>query len=140
MHPEQSGASQKSCDACGHRAFQPLVCRHVEQRPNDGFIVDSLGWAFYQLGRYEEAVEQLERAVELDPHDPTINDHLGDAFWKVGRRTEARFQWQHALDSDPAEDVAARIIRKLEKGLDAVEAAEAAKPEAQRATDPATGA
>ncbi len=104
-----------------------MIQKAVDQRPNDGFIVDSLGWAFYQQGRYEEAVEQLERAVELDPNDPTINDHLGDAFWKVGRRTEARFQWQHALDNDPEEDVAERIMRKLDKGLDAVEAAEAAE-------------
>jgi len=103
-----------------------MIERAVEQRPNDGFIVDSLGWAFYRLGRYDEAVEHLERAVELDPHDPTINDHLGDAFWKVGRRIEARFQWQHALDSEPDEEDAIRIVRKLEKGLDAVEAAEAA--------------
>lgn len=107
-----------------------MIQKAVDQRPNDGFIVDSLGWAFYQQGRYEEAVEQLERAVELDPNDATINDHLGDAFWKVGRRTEARFQWQHALDNDPEEDRADRIVRKLEKGLDAVEAAEAETPAA----------
>lgn len=107
-----------------------MIQRAVDQRPNDGFIVDSLGWAYFRLGRYEEAVEQLERAVELDPNDPTINDHLGDAFWKVGRRTEARFQWQHALDNDPEEDAAERIVRKLEKGLDAVEAAEARNPAA----------
>jgi tetratricopeptide (TPR) repeat protein len=104
-----------------------MIRRAVEQRPNDGFIVDSLGWAYYRLGDYDQAVEHLERAVELDPTDPTINDHLGDAFWKVGRRTEARFQWQHALDSNPEEDVALRIQRKLDKGLDAVEAAEAGK-------------
>lgn len=103
-----------------------MIRSAVDQRPNDGFIVDSLGWAYFRLGRYEDAVEQLERAVELDPNDVTINDHLGDAFWKVGRRTEARFQWRHALDSGPDEDVASRITRKLDKGLDAVEAAEAA--------------
>lgn len=102
-----------------------MIRRAVEQRPEDGFIVDSLGWAYYRLGLYEEAVEELERAVELDPHDPTINDHLGDAYWKVGRRREARFQWNHALDSDPEPEQAARIRRKLELGLDAVEAAEA---------------
>ena len=108
-----------------------MIVRAVDQRPDDGFIVDSLGWAYYRLARYEEAVEHLERAVELDPHDPTINDHLGDAFWKVGRRTEARFQWTRALSSDPEPDQIARIERKLEKGLDAVEAAEAAaKPAA----------
>jgi len=107
-----------------------MIQKAVDQRPDDGFIVDSLGWAYYRLGDYETAVTYLERAVELDPNDPTINDHLGDAFWKVGRRTEARFQWQHALDSEPEEDAAARIIRKLEKGLDAVEAAESENPPA----------
>ena len=101
-----------------------MIRKAVEQRPNDGFIVDSLGWAYFRLGQYDNAVEHLERAVELDPTDPTINDHLGDALWKVGRRTEARFQWQHALDSNPTEDAALRIQRKLDKGLDAVEAAE----------------
>jgi Flp pilus assembly protein TadD len=53
--------------------------------PNDGYIVDSLGWAHYRLGEYEDAVRELERAVELRPADPTINDHLGDAYWQVGR-------------------------------------------------------
>ena len=50
-------------------------------------MVDSLGWAYYRLGDYKQAVEQLERAVELEPADPDINDHLGDAYWRVGRRT-----------------------------------------------------
>ena len=63
-----------------------MIRRAVEQRPDDGYIVDSLGWAYYRLGNYEEAVKHLERAVELKPDDPTINDHLGDGYWKVGRR------------------------------------------------------
>ena len=62
-----------------------MIRRAVEQRPDDGYIVDSLGWAYYRLGNYDEAVKHLERAVELKPEDPTINDHLGDAYWKVGR-------------------------------------------------------
>ena len=67
-----------------------MIRRAVEQRPDDGYIVDSLGWAYYRLGNYEEAVKHLERAVELKPEDPTINDHLGDAYWKVGRKLEAQ--------------------------------------------------
>ena len=62
-----------------------MIRRAVEQRADDGYIVDSLGWAYYRLGDMEEAVKHLERAVELKPEDPTINDHLGDAYWKVGR-------------------------------------------------------
>ena len=53
-------------------------------RPNDGYIVDSLGWAYYRLHRYKDAVATLERAIELRPEDSTINDHLGDAYWQVG--------------------------------------------------------
>ena len=66
-----------------------MIRRAVEQRPDDGYIVDSLGWAYYRIHNYDEAVKHLERAVELKPEDPTINDHLGDAYWKVGRTLEA---------------------------------------------------
>src|SRR6476659_7536617 len=75
-----------------------MIKRAVEQRADDGYIVDSLGWAYYRLGNMDEAVKQLERAIELKPEDPTINDHLGDAYWRVGRVLAARFQWSHARD------------------------------------------
>ncbi len=78
-----------------------MIRKAVELKPNDGYIVDSLGWAHFQLGEYEEAVKHLERAVELRPEDPIINEHLGDAYWRAGRRLEARFQWQHAKDNKP---------------------------------------
>ena len=61
-----------------------MLRKAVALRPEDGFIVDSLGWAHYRLGDYAEAVKELERAIELKPGDPTINDHLGDAYWRVG--------------------------------------------------------
>ena len=66
-----------------------MLHRAVELRPDDGFIVDSLGWAYFRLGEYDKAVTYLERAVELEPGDPVINDHLGDAYWRVGREREA---------------------------------------------------
>lgn len=101
-----------------------MIEKAVEQRPNDGFIVDSLGWARYRLGEYDLAVKYLERAVELQPGDPTINEHLGDAFWKVGRRIEARYQWSHALSLEP-EAGREKILRtKLDFGLEAGEKAE----------------
>lgn len=107
-----------------------LIKRSVEQRPDDGYIVDSLGWAYYRLGNYEEAIKHLERAVELKPMDPTINDHLGDAYWKVGRQLEAHFQWSHARDLKPEPDDLAKIEAKLKNGLseEPATSAEAEKP------------
>ena len=94
-----------------------MIKRAVQQRPDDGYIVDSLGWAYYKLGNYEEAVKQLERAIELKPEDPTINDHLGDAYWRVGRTLEARFQWAHARDLKPDPEDLPKIEAKLKNGL-----------------------
>lgn len=94
-----------------------MIRRAVELRPQDGYIVDSLGWAYYRLGRFEEAVTELEKAVQLRPQDPIINDHLGDAYWRVGRHLEAQFQWNHARDLDPEEEDLARILDKIENGL-----------------------
>ncbi|GBD41251.1 Beta-barrel assembly-enhancing protease [bacterium HR39] len=95
-----------------------MLERAVELAPEDGYIVHSLGWAHDRLGDHGKAVELLERAVELAPDDPVIHDHLGDAYWKVGRRREARFQWNHALALDPEPELAAKIRRKLERGLE----------------------
>ncbi len=96
-----------------------MIRKAVKLRPRDGYIIDSLGWAYYRLGRYEEAVRELEKAVELKPEDPVINDHLGDAYWQVGRRLEARFQWRHARDLDPEPDALKKIEKKLAEGLTA---------------------
>ncbi|GLQ38564.1 hypothetical protein GCM10007908_21840 [Rhizobium albus] len=95
-----------------------MIEQAVALRPNDGYIVDSLGWAHYRLGDYEAAVQELERAVELRPADPTINDHLGDAYWRVGRRLEAVFQWNRALTLEPEDDQIPLIQAKIEDGLD----------------------
>jgi Flp pilus assembly protein TadD len=105
---------------------QAMIEKAVEQRPEDGYIVDSLGWVLYRLGNFPGAVEHLERAVELRPVDPVINDHFGDALWMVGRKTEAQFQWKRSLSFKPEEKDAERIRQKLAKGLDAVLAEEAA--------------
>ncbi len=98
-----------------------LIKRAVSLRPEDGYIIDSLGWAKYRMGDYEQALTHLERAVELLPYDPTINDHLGDAYWKNGRRTEARFQWERALNFSDDAALNDTINRKLRYGLEAIE-------------------
>ena len=105
-----------------------MIERAVAAQPDAGYIIDSLAWALFRLGRYEDAVEPMERASLLEPVDPVVTDHLGDVYWAVGRKLEAQFQWHRALSFDPEEKDAKRIRRKLEIGLDAVLAEEGAKP------------
>lgn len=105
----------------------------VRARPDDGYIIDSLGWVLFRLGRYEEAVQPMERAVELMAVDPVINDHLGDVYWAVGRKLEAAFQWRRALsfvDYGASSDEVNpdRMRRKLDVGLDQVLEEEGAAP------------
>lgn len=108
-----------------------MIEKAVAAAPNDGYIVDSLGWAFYRMGRYEEAVEALERAVQLRPNDAEINDHLGDAYWRIGRVLEARFQWTIASNVDKEGNVKERVLPKLAGGLDAAPVPAASSPVAE---------
>jgi tetratricopeptide (TPR) repeat protein len=94
-----------------------MLERAVELRPNDGNIVDSLGWALFKLGDIPGAVRWLERAVELEPRNSVINDHLGDAYWRAGRQNEARFQWLRALRNEPEAHEIPKIETKLRDGL-----------------------
>jgi tetratricopeptide (TPR) repeat protein len=96
-----------------------MLERAVALRPQDGNIVDSLGWVLFRMGDLPAAIQALERAVELEPRNATINDHLGDAYWAAGRQNEARFQWRRALTMDPEPAEAQRIQEKLARGLPA---------------------
>jgi tetratricopeptide (TPR) repeat protein len=96
-----------------------MIKKAVALSPNDGYIVDSLGWAYHKLKRDPEAVTTLENAIALKGGDATINDHLGDVYWAVGRKREAYFQWAHARDSNPEKEDLPKILHKLEHGLDA---------------------
>ena len=98
-----------------------MIRKAVDLRPSDGYIVDSLGWAHYRLGQYQDAVRELERAVALKPDDPVLNDHLGDAYWRAGRKLEATFQWRHAHDMKPEPDILASVQKKLIEGLPPIE-------------------
>jgi tetratricopeptide (TPR) repeat protein len=93
------------------------IRKAVKLKPDDGYYIDSLGWAYYRLGNIQSAVEHLERAVELKPDDPVINDHLGDAYWRIGRKLEAKYQWQQSLTLKPDNDLIATIDKKLKDGL-----------------------
>jgi len=109
-----------------------MIKRAVEQRPDDGYIVDSLGWAYYRIGNYDDAVKNLERAIDLKPEDSTINDHLGDAYWRVGRMLEAKFQWAHARDLKPEPEDLPKIEAKIENGLTDAAPASAASAEKKK--------
>lgn len=85
--------------------------------PYDGYIVDSVGWAYFRLGRYQDASKTLEQAVLLVPGDATINEHLGDAYWMTGRKLDAHFQWNHALAFGAVDKQKAEIEKKLQSGL-----------------------
>ncbi len=99
------------------RALQ-MIKDAVSWDPSDGYVVDSLGWAYYKLGRIDEAVQTLEQAVQLRPDSAEVNDHLGDAYWRAGRKLEARFQWNIAADMDRDHTgISERVQQKLENGL-----------------------
>lgn len=118
-----------------------MIKKAVSERPEDGYIRDSLGWAYYKLGQYGKALTNMEKASQLEPVDPIVTDHLGDVYWVNGRKLEAQFQWRRALSYGPDEADAKRIRLKLEKGLDAVLKEEGkTPPEPAKASNPAPGA
>jgi len=94
------------------------IRKAVALRPDDGYMVDSLGWALYRAGKYQESAEWLEKAVSIVADDSTILDHLGDAYWRTGRQTEARYKWQRAHELSKDADFRASLEQKLSKGID----------------------
>jgi len=116
-----------------------MIERAVAARPEEGYILDSLAWALFRMNRYDEALAPMEQASLLEPVDPVVTDHLGDVYWVNGRVLEAQFQWRRALSFDPLEPDAARIRRKLDVGLDAVRAEEAANPTPAKAAQTISG-
>src|SRR5262249_15121845 len=83
-----------------------LIRKALELEPENGYYIDSLGWAYYQQGRYGDAVRELRRAVELtrDKEDAVIYDHLGEAYLKMGDEPSALAAWEKSLTLDPTND------------------------------------
>lgn len=94
-----------------------IIKQAVSKEPNNGAYVDSLGWAYYRLGKYKQALPILERASQLEPVDPVVTDHLGDVLWRLGREFEARYQWRKALAFEPSDKDRGKIETKLLTGL-----------------------
>ncbi len=87
-------------------------------RSNDPYITDSLGWALFKLGRYDESEKYLQSALKLMPGDPVINDHYGDVLWKNGNKIQARYYWMNTLNlEDVEDDMKEKIKNKLVVGL-----------------------
>ena len=91
-----------------------LIQFAVSKEPQNGFFLDSLGWAFYKLNDFKKAIIYLERAIELEPQEMEITDHLGDAYFKVDRKKEAKLVWERALSLNGNKDLLNKIKKKLE--------------------------
>ena len=89
-----------------------------EQKKDDPYIIDSVGWAYYLTNNYKNAERFLQRAIKIMPRDPIVNDHYGDVLWKLDRKIQARYYWQSILESDDAnEELKVKVSEKLLKGL-----------------------
>ena len=86
-----------------------LIQRALAVRPNDGYIVDSLGWVYYKMGRLNEAATTLQRAAALAPEDAAIHEHLGDVYLQADPE-RAKAAWQQALRLDPTN---AKLVAKF---------------------------
>jgi len=90
-----------------------MLTQAVSLDPNDGAVIDSLGYADLRAHQTGTALALLTQAVELDPDDAEVNAHLGDAFWAAGQKLQANYQWQRALALGPDAKLRAEITSEL---------------------------
>ena len=96
-----------------------MLNKAYNQKKNDPFIIDSVGWGYYLIGDFVNAENFLRKAIQLMPKDPIVNDHYGDVLWKLNRKIQAKYYWQSALSSEESDNEMKTIIsKKLLKGLD----------------------
>ena len=96
-----------------------MLDKAYNQKKNDPYIIDSVGWGYYLVGDFKNAENFLKKALQLMPTDPIVNDHYGDVLWKLNRRIEAQYYWESALNSKDSEnEMKINISKKLLKGLD----------------------
>ncbi len=99
------------------KAIQMLE-KAYQQKINDPYIIDSIGWGYYLVGNFSEAEKILKRAVELMPNDPIVNDHYGDILWKLDRKIQATYFWKNVLNFEDAEnEMKEKIYFKLLQGV-----------------------
>ncbi len=94
-----------------------MLERAHKQKKNDPYILDSVGWAYYLVGKLIKAEKFLREAIKLMPDDPIVNDHYGDILWAMNRKTQAKYYWQSVLNfKNTEDDMKEKIIIKLLKG------------------------
>ena len=94
-----------------------MLERAYEQKKNNPYIIDSIGWGYYLNGDYAKAEKYLKQAIQLMPNDPIVNDHYGDILWKLDRKLQARYFWESVLNFKTTEDdMKKSILKKLLKG------------------------
>jgi Flp pilus assembly protein TadD len=96
-------------------AYQ-LINKAQKMAPLDPFIMDSMGWVQYRLGKLDEAEAQLRKAYQLR-NDPEIAIHLGEVLWKKGQHDDARKLWREARAKDPKNDALKSTLNRLRASL-----------------------
>ncbi|PDH19800.1 MAG: hypothetical protein CNC06_02865 [Pelagibacterales bacterium MED-G40] len=95
-----------------------MLRRANDLKQNDGYIIDSLGWALFKLKNYKEAREYLELAVRIMPSDPIVNDHFADSLWMNDQTIQARYYWNYVLGLEKTESkLKEKIKNKLIFGI-----------------------
>ena len=94
-----------------------MLNKAYNEKENDPYITDSVGWGYYLIGDYENAEKYLRKAVELMPDDPIVNDHYGDVLWQLNRKMQAKYFWKNVLEfEDTDEKMKKDIQNKLLNG------------------------
>lgn len=95
-----------------HQEALELITRALSLKPHDYYILDSMGWVLYRMGRYEEAIKHLRRALAVN-EDPEVAAHLGEVLWMMGNKKAARSVWQKALQSTPEDQGLLEVMRRF---------------------------
>ena len=97
---------------------QKMIERAIELKPDNGYIIDSLGWVYYQKGQYDDALNYLNKAFALIPTDPTVAEHLGDAYFKTKQYEKSLELYNKAIKlKHPHEDKILIKIKEVKKFL-----------------------
>ena len=95
-----------------------MLEKAYKENENDPYIIDSVGWGYFLVGKYNDAEKYMRRAIELMPNDPIVNDHYGDILWRLNRKIQAKYFWNSVLKMDDAEkEMIEKIKVKLINGL-----------------------
>ena len=91
-----------------------LVEKALKLKPDNGYIIDSLGWVYFKMGRYDDAAETIKKAVSIIGNDPVIYEHLGDIYLSQGLDKDALKAWEKAVEfQEKEEGLKERVEEKI---------------------------